>query len=854
MTIGRKRWICLAWLLLISFSVKAATPVAAVAPVATVVSAQQQDIITAFVGVFNAAPGGYMNTWESFIGAGGTIASVHDSMADSSMFQNMSFAYSRASTNAQFAAAFTSQLLGAAGTYVSLAIWTNANDSILGQLNRGASRGAAMKYLVDFLRATATTDASWGAAARLLANRIAVATDYTIARSGASTSLVTLQGILAPVTADPASVTAAIAAYSGTAGQPAVTPPAVTPLAVTPRKIATGYFHSLGIKTDGSLLAWGNNRFGQLGDGTRVNSATPTAIGTDYVSVAAGGYHTVALKTDGSLWAWGLNGSGQIGDGTTTDRSAPTQIGIDYAAVAAGYDHTVALKTDGGLWAWGSNSSGQLGDGTKTNSPKPKAIGAGYVSVAAGGYHTVALKADGSLWAWGLNGSGQIGDGTTTDKGAPTQIGAGYAAVAAGHNYTVALKTDGSLWAWGSNTFAPYSVARTEKCLPPPYYAPANCSLSPSQIGAGYASVAVGGAYTLKTDGSLWRLGSGSVRQTQVGAGYGAVANASHTVALRTDGTVHSWGDNGYGQLGDGSLSNRPVPGYVVNEDGGDLLDLDLAAPNKVDTALRQTFFLLTKVTPSSLGTTLTDKRASGFSGSVYFTGLLPPGSPLLAAARGSTGSGFAAAGGMVPVSFGRGGVKQTGPEVTAESNFSGAINTGNQFAVYDGATSDPLANSNAIICMGITVDGLSAKGQVMMRPIATGDQVQGVVQCPTVQTANTAQSYIAMVSGPLSGRTISAQIIPQPEDRVQVMSIFSWAVTQEGMQYMQTTEGWAPMAEPMQPALTLTVPASGPITLPVVQNVDLTSIVGTLVYVGIGASWQDVSQFNRAGHYYTVQ
>ncbi len=151
---------------------------------------------------------------------------------------------------------------------------------------------------------------------------------------------------------------------------------------------------------------WGQNNFGQVGDGTTTTRTAPVELDPGYTVVAAGDKHTVAVRTNGTLWAWGVNGSGRLGDGTTTDRLVPTQVGTatTWKTVSAGAAHTVALRTDGSLWAWGSNASGQLGDGTTTTRTAPVHIGTDtWASISAGADHTVGIRTDGTLWAWGLN-------------------------------------------------------------------------------------------------------------------------------------------------------------------------------------------------------------------------------------------------------------------------------------------------------------------------------------------------------------------------------------------------------------------------------------------------------------------
>ncbi len=236
--------------------------------------------------------------------------------------------------------------------------------------------------------------------------------------------------------------------------------------------IARGSVHSLALRADGTVWAWGQNAEGQLGDGTMTDSTAKPVPGlSGVISVAAGDRHSLALKADGTVWAWGSNFSGELGDGTTTRRLTPVQVtGLTDVVQIAGpktYNFSLALKSDGTVWGWGYNGNGQLGDGTMTQRLTPvQTMGlANITALSAAIYHELALKSDGTVWAWGRNYYGELGDGTTMDRLLPVQVAGltGVAGIAAGTDHSVALKTDGTVWIWGydgtvTNRYSPVQV------------------------------------------------------------------------------------------------------------------------------------------------------------------------------------------------------------------------------------------------------------------------------------------------------------------------------------------------------------------------------------------------------------
>jgi len=256
----------------------------------------------------------------------------------------------------------------------------------------------------------------------------------------------------------------------GTTSNHEVTPARVTGLAgVT--KISAGADFALALRSDGTVSAWGDNRRGQLGNGTAASSPVPVKVaGLSQVTGISAGYDSsMATRTNGisaitSVWTWGGNDFGQLGDGTLTSHSTPervTGLPVYIAGISAGGGFTArlgdgisatggfatVLGTDGTVWAWGDDSAGQLGN-ARSSIPVTRPVntigaGSGITQLSAGDFHVLALKSNGTALAWGSNGSGQLGNGTTTDPAGPVQVTgpANTTQVAAGGRFSLAVHT-----------------------------------------------------------------------------------------------------------------------------------------------------------------------------------------------------------------------------------------------------------------------------------------------------------------------------------------------------------------------------------------------------------------------------
>lgn len=180
--------------------------------------------------------------------------------------------------------------------------------------------------------------------------------------------------------------------------------------------ISAGHYHSMAIKSDGTLWSWGSNLFGKLGIGSNVNQSqlTPIQVGnaTNWQSISGGDNHSLAIKTNGTLWAWGYNYSGQLGNTTTTNSNSPIQIGTatNWEKTEAGDEFSLGKRTDGSIWGWGYNYSGQLNNaGNQLNIPTRIGVENTWLYINTGFSHSVGIKNDNSLYTWGSNYFGQLG-------------------------------------------------------------------------------------------------------------------------------------------------------------------------------------------------------------------------------------------------------------------------------------------------------------------------------------------------------------------------------------------------------------------------------------------------------------
>jgi len=357
---------------------------------------------------------------------------------------------------------------------------------------------------------------------------------------------------------------------------------------------------SASVASGGTILVPNNTALQvQAFQSATVTSNLITARNSVIGGVSAGDLHTVLLKNDGTVWAWGYNSAGELGNGTTTNSSVPVQVMANsttpltgIVAVAAGTRESFAVDSSGNVWAWGYNLDGELGIGLTTNPTYPTQVAglSGFVSVASANYHTLALRNDGTILAWGANNNGQIGNNSVSayvtkavnvssalGQSSPNFQGA--VAIAAGANHSLALDSNGNVWAWGGNAAGQLGngdSSLASKLIPVPVI------YNGSQF-SGIVALAAGAtnSFALKSDGTVWawgdnstgELGNGTTSSTPVATnltagevnGLSSMATVANQFAVGTDGSLHGWRNNASGQLGAGYAAGSATVPIVVN-------------------------------------------------------------------------------------------------------------------------------------------------------------------------------------------------------------------------------------------------------------------------------------------------
>lgn len=376
--------------------------------------------------------------------------------------------------------------------------------------------------------------------------------------------------------------------------------------------VSAGARHTLALKDDGTVWAWGWNYYGQLGDGTKVEKHTPVQVENlnNIIAISAGEYFNMALKDDGTVWAWGRNESGQLGDNTLTDKTKPIRITTieNIIDISCGRSNSLALKSNGVVYEWGYlNHTGTPINGTLLRVPTVKSgLPSNITKIKTGAAVSIsekehsstayAITEDGLMYAWGYNDEGQLGDNTTTGKKVPIQMQAGESGgtyltdivdvVTSGH-HTIALKSDGTVYGWGKNNLNQLGNG-VSKILTP-------IKLEITDV----IKIGIGLNHSqfIKSDGTIWGIGSnsngelglGDVSETATPIRIEDVENAtslctsyqSHNFYIDTDGTINAYGNNSWGKLGDGTTTNRKTPVKVINNDNSPFILTDFD-PNKL--------------------------------------------------------------------------------------------------------------------------------------------------------------------------------------------------------------------------------------------------------------------------------
>lgn len=343
-------------------------------------------------------------------------------------------------------------------------------------------------------------------------------------------------------------------------------------------QLALGFLHSCARKNDGKVRCWGDNGAGQLGDGVPFDAGPRSSVLEpqlvvsidDAVDVASGVSHSCAIKKGGSVVCWGLNFFGQLGDGTTQRSSSPVAVGALNGAVAlaAGTSFTCALLQGGTVSCWGANYSGQLGDGTKVDrsTAAPVKQLTDVVAIAAAEHHACAVAAAGTVKCWGKNDEGQLGNGTTIESLLPTSLASltDVVQVVAASRFTCARSRSGQVNCWGANTLGQLGTG-SPNATPNP--SPALTGVSDAvSIWAGYEHACAArrsGEIVCWGDAGSGQIGSGPTAANDViprpaavigvAGGLAVATGGQRSCATTKTGAVLCWGANSQGELGNGT-------------------------------------------------------------------------------------------------------------------------------------------------------------------------------------------------------------------------------------------------------------------------------------------------------------
>jgi len=350
--------------------------------------------------------------------------------------------------------------------------------------------------------------------------------------------------------------------------------------------ISAGDAHTCAVTSANTLLCWGDNEFGQLGDQSFEPRSTPVAVAdidSGAFAVSAGGHHSCARLSGGAVSCWGDNREGALGDGHDALRRAPVQVvlSLDSSTLAAGMFNTCTVNSFVGVVnCWGDNRFGQLGLGTTLQRRWPTIVTGPRGGPVLGAYHGCALGLAGRVMCWGGNQYGQLGIGSHQAELSPVILSSLQGVVinnlSAGAAHVCALSDAGGVWCWGANGGALGDGTELERTLP---VTAIGMDSHVTALASGYAH-----SCALKDDGAVWCWGSNSIGQlgdgslmnrlqpvAVAGLGIAAVsitAGYGHTCALLSDGAIRCWGLNESGQLGDGSFQSSVNP-VAVSGVGG---------------------------------------------------------------------------------------------------------------------------------------------------------------------------------------------------------------------------------------------------------------------------------------------